>query len=236
MLRKELADHPFNKEAFRAVLIKARGDRSQAEFSEDCSISYSYLNKYTNARFSEAPTLQTLKKIAAASKDVTYADLLEAAGYDVEKYKYGKSIKEAISDCTSGIFLGMASSPYDWKIESSGCKDGEPMEILIEKQEVKKWFFIPVIKEDITKEGTLEILLNHPKFVQGSKVSSVTGEEGIFEKLKSIEFPLLSLYVSAIKLKGKEVEDEAEITTSLKSDITIVHKGLTSPFIVGTDA
>ena len=45
MRRKELTDFPFDKEVFREVIIKARGDRSQAEFCQDTGLSYAYLNK-----------------------------------------------------------------------------------------------------------------------------------------------------------------------------------------------
>ena len=64
MRRKELTDFPFDKEVFKEVIIKARGDRSQAEFCQDTGLSYAYLNKYANGKLSDAPTgLQTSWKL-----------------------------------------------------------------------------------------------------------------------------------------------------------------------------
>ncbi len=230
MIRKEFNDYPFDKDKFRAVLIKARGDISQAKFSEDCSLSYAYLNKYTNGRFDEAPTIQTLKKIAAATKNVSFEELLEAAGYDPSKHKVGRSDKDAIKDYTASVFLSMANSPYDWKIESGSIKEGEPFEVLIETQDIKKWFFIPVLDEELTKDSVQEMLLSQSKFVPGSKVSFITDREEIFESLKKMEFPLLSLYVSAIKVKDREIVEEEQIVTSLKSDVTVIHKDRYLPY------
>ena len=50
MRRKELTDFPFDKEVFKEVIIKARGNRSQAEFCQDTGLSYAYLNKYANGK------------------------------------------------------------------------------------------------------------------------------------------------------------------------------------------
>ena len=98
MRRKELTDYPFNKESFREVIIKARGDRSQAEFAQDCDLSYAYLNKYANGKLSDAPTIGTIKKISVATKTVSYEELLTAAGYDAEKYKDDRPVGASRKD------------------------------------------------------------------------------------------------------------------------------------------
>ncbi len=233
MRRKELTDYPFNKESFREVIIKARGERSQAEFAEDCDLSYAYLNKYANGKLLDAPTIQTIKKIAVATKTVSYEELLTAAGYDAEKYKDDRPIGAARKDFFHPVFLGMANSSFDWRIESKGYKDNEPFEIIIERSEVNKWFFVPVTKADITKDEIQNILMNQPKFTPGSKVSFVTDDAGIFEALKAIELPLLSLYISVVRVIGAEILDEVSIKTSISTDMTIKNEDNIRPFSIG---
>lgn len=235
MRRKELTDYPFNKETFREVIIRARGDRSQADFCEECGLSYAYMNRYANAKNEDAPTRSTIKKIAVATKTVTYEELLSAAGYDVEKYKDDRPVGVARKDFIHPVFIGIANSPYDWRIESKGYENNEPFEIIIERSEVKKWFFVPVTKADITKDEIQNILMNQPKFTPGSKVSFVTDDADIFETLKTIEFPLLSLYISVVRVIGAEVIDEVSIKTSIITDMTIKNEDNIRPFSVGED-
>ncbi len=233
MRRSEFTDYPFDKEAFRAVIIKARGSKSQAEFCDDCSLSYAYINKYTNGKLDIAPTIQTLKKIAVGTNNVTYEELLTAAGYDAEKYKYDRPSGAERRDLIYPVFSGISNSPYDWKIESSGIKEGEPFEILIERQDVNRWFFVPVYKSDVTKEEILNAVVSQPKFIPGSKLSFVTDNEDVFDKLRKMELPLLSLCISVIMVKGRDILAEERIVTSVKSDISILHKDEIRPFTIG---
>lgn len=76
MRRTEFTDFPFDKEAFKEMLIKARGERTQREFSKDCALSYAYLNKYANGKMEDPPTIGTIKKIAVATRAVSYEELL----------------------------------------------------------------------------------------------------------------------------------------------------------------
>lgn len=232
MRRTELTDFPFDKEAFKEVIIRARGERSQAEFCKDCLLSYAYLNKYANGKMADAPTLGTIKKIAVATKTVSYEELLTAAGYDAKKYEADRPVRAARKDLFHPIILGIANSDFDWKIESSGYKDKEPFEILVEREDVKKWFFVPVLKKDITKEEITSELLSNPKFVPGSKISFITDDAEIYGKLKKIEFPLLSIYLSAVKISGQEIEEETNIKTSLSSDITVCHEDKIRPLSI----
>lgn len=232
MRRKQLIDFPFDKEAFKEILIKARGERSQAEFSKDCLLSYAYLNKYSNGKMEDAPTIGTIKKIAAATKTVTFAELLSAAGYDAKKYESERPIRAARKDLFYPVMIGIANSSFDWRIESQGYKEKEPFEVMVERDDVKKWFFVPVTKKNITKEEIANELLENPKFVLGSKISFLTDDTEIYNKLKEIEFPLLSIYLSAVKICGQEIEEEVNLKTSLNSNITICNKDLIRPLSI----
>ena len=215
MRRKELTDYPFNKEMFREVIIKARGDRSQATFCEECGLSYAYMNRYANAKNEDAPTISTLKKIALATRAVSYEELLNAAGYNAEKYKDDRPVGVARKDFFHPVFLGMANSNYDWRIESKGYQNNEPFEIIIERNEVNKWFFVPVTKADITKD----------------EIQSIDNAD-IFEAIKAIELPLISLCISVVRVSGQEIIDEVSIKTSISTDMTIKNEDNIRPFTI----
>ncbi len=230
MRRKELTDYPFNKEAFREVIIRARGDRSQADFCEECGLSYAYMNRYANAKNEDAPTLSTIKKIAVATNTVTYEDLLTAAGYDAEKYKDDKPVGSGRKDLLYPVFIGIANSDYDWRIESKGYNNNEPFEIIIERSDINKWFFVPVTRVGISKEEIQNILMEQPSFTLGSKISFVTDNEEIYNRLKAIEFPLLAVSLSVIRVIGTEIIEEMSLKTGFSTDISIKFEDKIRPF------
>lgn len=230
MIRTELPDHPFEKERFKDIIIKARGERSQAEYAADCALSYTTINKYSNCRLEDAPTIQTIKKMSLATKEVSYEELLSAAGYDAEKYKDDRPVGAPRKDLIYPVIIGMANSGYDWSIHSEGYKDNEPFEITVERADVKKWFFIPVTKPDITGDDIRDILTKQPRFTPGSKVSFVTDNADIYEKIKCLEFPIFSLFVSVIRVLGHEIIDETGVKTSISTDISIVNEDKIRPF------
>ena len=72
------ADHEFDIERYAGLLLKAKGERTQAKFAEEAGLSIAYISKHLNKRIDKAPIPSTLKKIAAvASNDVTYEELLD---------------------------------------------------------------------------------------------------------------------------------------------------------------
>ena len=85
MRRNVDPDYKFNKDRFAEVLKVAIGDRSYSAFGKEADISFGYISKYMNKKSDVAPTVQTLKKMARVA-EVTYAEILEAAGYDSSKY------------------------------------------------------------------------------------------------------------------------------------------------------
>lgn len=81
-------DRDFDNNLYSEVLLKAKGGRTQKEFADACGLSLAYICKHLNKKLDKAPIPSTLRKIADAGavNGVTYADLLEAAGYDSTKY------------------------------------------------------------------------------------------------------------------------------------------------------
>lgn len=71
----------FNKEKFSQLLKKAVGKRSLNEYARQADVSNSYISNLINCKKENPPEGKTIKKLAdAAHNNVTYFDLLEAAG------------------------------------------------------------------------------------------------------------------------------------------------------------
>ena len=77
----------------------------------------------------------------------------------------------------------------------------------------------------------MAVLMNEQNFTSTSKVSFVTKDEKIYDLIKSMQFPLLTLYVSAIRVNGKSVE-EAEVKTNQETDVKIVEEKSKRPFSI----
>lgn len=232
MLRKEYAENPFQKEEYGRLLKLALGRRNQKQFCEDAGLSRSYINKYINAMMDKPPTIGTIEKIADATEDVSFEELLVAAGYDPEKHERKEPLDGRESNVSQSlimlVLLNIMNSAYEWSFTYEGYQDREPVRIEIENAPVKEWYFIPVIKKNITREDIMAALMNEQNFTSTSKVSFVTKDEKIYDLIKSMQFPLLSLYVSAIWVNGKNI-DESEIKTNQETDVKIVeaqHKNL----------
>lgn len=232
MLRKEYAENPFQKEEYGRLLKLALGRRNQKQFCEDAGLSRSYINKYINAMMDKPPTIGTIEKIADATEDVSFEELLVAAGYDPGKHERKEPLEGRESTVSQSlimlVLLNIMNSAYEWSFTYEGYQDREPVRIEIENAPVKEWYFIPVIKKNITREDIMAALMNEQNFTSTSKVSFVTKDEKIYDLIKSMQFPLLSLYVSAIRVNGKNIE-ESEIKTNQETDVKIVevqHKNL----------
>lgn len=232
MLRKEYAENPFQKEEYGRLLKLALGRRNQKQFCEDAGLSRSYINKYINAMMDKPPTIGTIEKIADATEDVSFEELLVAAGYDPEKHERKETMKGKVDDAGQylimPVLLNIMNSDYEWSISSQGYREGEPVQIVIENEPVRDWYFIPVTKKDVAREDILAALMSDQQFTNTSKVSFVTQNEIIYDRIRTMQFPLLSLYVSAIRVNGKNIE-ESEIKTNQETDVKIVgvqHKNL----------
>ena len=89
--------YPFDKKLFANILKKAIGLRTQRAFAEDCGINYSYVSKLLNEKLDSPPVPRTLLKISLASENnITYHDLLGAAGYEPKNFPEDHSKQELI--------------------------------------------------------------------------------------------------------------------------------------------
>lgn len=70
------------------LIKKAQGNRSLNQFALHCNISSAHLSRVYNGKFVNPPSPDFLKSIATkAYNEVTYEDLMQAAGYLDEDYK-----------------------------------------------------------------------------------------------------------------------------------------------------
>ena len=72
----------FDKERFADLLDKAKGDRSINKYAEECDISAAHISRFLRQMISTPPTPETISKLSSkAYNDVSYRDLMEAAGH-----------------------------------------------------------------------------------------------------------------------------------------------------------
>ena len=64
------------------IIKKAQGDRSLNQFALNCEVNAGHLSRILNGKFVNPPSPDFLRKISEhASNNVTYEDLMEAAGH-----------------------------------------------------------------------------------------------------------------------------------------------------------
>ena len=222
MKRSVEPDFKFDKDKFGEALMAAIGTRTVAQFSKDAEISYAYLSKYKNLREDKTPTPQTLKKIALVSQGPSYKELLEAAGYDSDKYEDDDISATMVNSEWSPmntLLPTLCRTGFKWQFVSDGTA-GAPLCAKIEDAPFESWYFIPVTKENVTKEDILAILGSKEAEVisSDSKVTFLTANENVYNQMKEIELNLISLRISVAlvnKIDGL-IGDEVYLKTSVE--------------------
>ena len=186
MKRSVEPDFKFDKDKFGEALMAAIGTRTVAQFSKDAEISYAYLSKYKNLREDKTPTPQTLKKIALVSQGPSYKELLEAAGYDSNKYEDDDISATMVNSEWSPmntLLPTLCRTSFKWQFVSDGTA-GAPLCAKIEGTPFESWYFIPVTKDNVTKEDILGILGSKEAEVisSDSKVTFLTANEDVYKK------------------------------------------------------
>lgn len=199
MRRNVDPDYEFDKDRFAEVLKAAIGDRSYSAFGKEADISFGYISKYINKKCDVSPTVQTLKKMAKVAK-VTYAELLEAAGYDSNKYEEDDISATMVNSEWSPmntLLPTLCRTGFKWQFISDGTA-GAPLSAKIEGAPFDAWYFIPVTKDNVTKEDILGILGSKEAEVISpeSKVTFLTASKEVYNQMKDIELSLISLRVS----------------------------------------
>ena len=199
MRRNVDPDYEFDKDRFAEVLKAAIGDRSYSAFGKEADISFGYISKYINKKSDVSPTVQTLKKMAKVAK-VTYAELLEAAGYDSNKYEEDDISATMVNNDwlpLNTLLPTLCRTSFKWQFVSDGTA-GAPLCAKIEDAPFVSWYFIPVTKESVTKEDILAILGSKEAEVisSDSKVTFLAANDKVYNQMKDIELNLISLRIS----------------------------------------
>lgn len=71
----------YDKGKFAELLIKSQGNRSLNSFARDSGVSSAYISKLIRGKYPTAPSPAIIKKIADAAKEVSYGELMVAAGH-----------------------------------------------------------------------------------------------------------------------------------------------------------
>jgi len=219
MSRAVPLDHAFDKVKFAELLKRAQGDRQQNTFADDIGMSKTYLNSYLGAKNDKPLTPSTIKKIAAASDNrVSYAELLEASGYNPDKYSKGfiKSYEEIknsydaqhdkiearINSITGTITTALANKGYKWS--GKNIEDNQfDFAITLYDMPINAWYFIYIGKTPLLlREHSTQLhsyglqLLKMMK--PGEKISFVTDNEDDYKQLQKQELPASQIYASSI--------------------------------------
>ena len=228
MRRNVDPDYEFDKDRFAEVLKAAIGDRSYSAFGKEADISFGYISKYINKKCDVSPTVQTLKKMAKVAK-VTYAELLEAAGYDSNKYEEDDISATMVNNEWSPmntLLPTLCRTSFKWQFVSDGTA-GAPLCAKIEGAPFEAWYFIPVTKDNVTKEDILGILGSREAEVisSDSKVTFLTASEDVFNQIKDIELNLISLRISVALVNKVDglIGEECYLQTSV--EVTKEDKG-----------
>lgn len=221
MKRSVEPDFKFDKDKFGEALMAAIGTRTVAQFSKDAEISYAYLSKYKNLREDKTPTPQTLKKIALVSQGPSYKELLEAAGYDSDKYEDDDISATMVNNDWSPmntLLPTLCRTSFKWQFVSDGTA-GAPLCAKVEGAPFESWYFIPVTKNNVTKEDILGILGSKEAEVisSDSKVTFLAANENVYNQMKGIELNLISLRVSVALVNKNDglIGEESYLKTSV---------------------
>lgn len=222
MKRSVEPDFKFDKDKFGEALMAAIGTRTIAQFSKDAEISYAYLSKYKNLREDKTPTPQTLKKIALVSQGPSYKELLEAAGYDSDKYEDDDISATMVNSEWSPmntLLPTLCRTSFKWQFVSDGTA-GAPLCAKIEGAPFESWYFIPVTKDNVTKEDILGILGSKEAEVisPDSKVTFITANKEVYNQMKDIELNLISIRISVALVNRDDglIGEESYLITSVE--------------------
>jgi len=224
MRRNIETDFEFKKEYFAKVLGEAIGERTYSDFAKEAGISYEYISRYMNLKRDCAPTLATIRKMAKASKTVSYEEILLAGGYDPVKYvpeeemidtPQGKVSVEPMS----ALFVSLMRLKFPWTMANADMHNGGPIAISVETAPFKMWYFIPAEKKSISKEDMLAILSSKEaeNIKPNSKVTFLTSSKQTYEQLEKVELNLLSLRVSVAYINPADglVDEEKYLKTAI---------------------
>jgi len=232
-------DHELNKGRLADLITLAQGGRTQKQFSEDCGLSKSYICRFLGGKFDKPPIPSTLKKIAAtAANNVTYKDLLDAAGYDSDKYTASSAViqehaafeKLALATVTSSL----SQSNISWTATPSGKRSLADFKINItESSIIKEWWFTFKHEDSLSSDvnSVRQIfyyygMLACRQIETGMKISIVTDSASLFDTYVQIAPYSLPILISIILVDTRKMSviKEQYVPSALEVDNEIKEK------------
>jgi|SRR5690606_12089190 hypothetical protein len=231
------SEEQFNKEEFAILLERAKGDRSINNFANETGVSAAHISRFLRQMIASPPTPETISKFAAkAHNEVTYQDLMVAAGHLARKDDdvMDNNIKSEVeSDSPLNlrnqleqfekkfiqvILADLYESSFKWSVEKPEGRFTRPdMVLSIDYEGYTKWYLefrpsipgrrYPSFPNIIHLYGRISM----NEILETDKFTIVVNEEKDFEMIK--KRPPISLranlYVMLIDLEwGKIVKEE----------------------------
>lgn len=176
----------FNKESFALLLERSKGDRSINQYANETGVSAAHISRFLRQMIDAPPTPETISKLAAkAYNEVTYQDLMVAAGHLAEQYdtnimevhegsanyekvsitkdspiNYRIEIEYLRKRFTQIILADLYDKPFKWSPEKLEDRMRFPDMLLnLYDDEYKRWFFdfkpTPVERDFISQMNLL---------------------------------------------------------------------------------
>lgn len=221
MSKSVALDHESDLEKFSILLNRARGTRTQSKYAEDCKVSLSYISKLINQKMSMPPIPSTIRKFAShAENDVTYEDLMDAAGYDSEKHtERNTQPKQIRKKITQELLYGVAaiSNPLIFSDlammnlppkRRNGFDIGKKIE---NSKDLNTWYFKFISGFDSNSNILQSVynlygMLAAASFEEKTKISIFTNSEDAYELIREIPPVKLPIYMSVILTSKKQIK------------------------------
>ena len=218
MSKKVKTEHYFNRQQLSDLLVLAQGVRTRTQFAKDCGISLPHLSNCINGRITTPPIPSTLKKIAdCAANHVSFAELLDAAGYNVSAYVKAPERKllspyvkltqaEYKKICIGIITAALARSPYSWSMDGRAVENFWDIHVDIAGTPKIRWgfLFLSDLPPENPNRSTLDRLGSYYagllQMQAGVKLvhSFVTESEELFDLMVKNPPFALAMHVSVI--------------------------------------
>lgn len=226
-------DHEYDKEKLKSLLQKAKGKRTQTEYAKQAGVGIAYLNKYIRGAQDNPPIPSTLFKLSSvADNDVTYDELLYAAGYNPQKYNKPGLTEKQLEDLAFAILSrNIHSITAEWELLKDVSNGMYRYDMCAQYKHKRnndpKWVFhMKFGTPKIMIRNKREWFLNSIGFFAvseintGDKVSLVTNDADFFNEIVTIEQVLLGFHLSLllIDFDSMSILDEKYIRTALLTE------------------
>ncbi len=212
----------FNKEEFAALVSRAVGNTMKRDFARLIDVTPEYLSRMLNSKLANPPSIQKIQLIANnASNEVTYAQLLKAAGYafssteDMTTLDAPDTLTETVKKFMQGTILtALSSLGVPFTTEQEKKDTNYHLSVSFASGSITKWHYIYLY--NTTKElmsnqlNALYSQLVFENIEDTEKISFVTSSKEEFDLyLKKIPTNL-SLNLSVILIDEKSLTVKKE--------------------------